>query len=122
MASSRTLPRLPLFEAITSHDPASIAVIHSESGRSFDYSTLVRDVASSKSKLAAQFAEGHKSMAGERIAFLVENGYDYVGAHIHPPEVFYFAPSSPMMRYKDRVPYGLDGRSKNLLTASFYGQ
>ena len=74
MASS--LPRLPVFEAIASHDPQSPAVIHSLSGRSFTYGGLLKDVANAKDKLCQ--AAG-RSMDGERIAFMVENGYDYVG-------------------------------------------
>lgn len=74
-----TLPRLPIFEAIKKHDAQSTAVIHSLSGRSFTYGELVNDVAAAKDKLQKN-ANG-KSTAGERISFLVENGYDYVGAH-----------------------------------------
>jgi hypothetical protein len=73
-----TLPRLPLFEALKKHDDKSIAVIHSLSGRAFTYGELVNDVAAAKDKLREN-ANG-KSTAGERISFLVENGYDYVGA------------------------------------------
>ncbi|KAF1973081.1 acetyl-CoA synthetase-like protein [Bimuria novae-zelandiae CBS 107.79] len=71
-----TLPRLPIFEAIKKHDGKSTAVIHSLSGRTFTYGELVNDVAAAKDKLQKN-ANG-KSMAGERISFLVENGYDYV--------------------------------------------
>ena len=74
-----TLPRLPIFEAIKKHDPQSTAVIHSLSGRRFTYGELVNDVAAAKDKL--QRNTGGKSAEGERISFLVENGYDYVGAH-----------------------------------------
>lgn len=72
-----TLPRLPIFEAIKQHDAKSTAVVHSISGRSFTYGELVNDVAAAKDKL--QKNTGGKSAAGERVAFLVENGYDYVG-------------------------------------------
>ncbi|KAL1611359.1 hypothetical protein SLS59_000077 [Nothophoma quercina] len=71
-----TLPRLPIFEAIKKHDPQSTAVIHSLSGRRFTYGELVNDVAAAKDKL--QRNTGGKSAEGERISFLVENGYDYV--------------------------------------------
>lgn len=74
-----TLPRLPVFEAIASHDPQSTAVIHSVSGRRFSYGELLSDVADAKQKLLA--AAGPTPIDGQRIAFLVENGYDYVGAH-----------------------------------------
>ncbi|KAI9656394.1 MAG: hypothetical protein M1831_004646 [Alyxoria varia] len=75
-STAATLPRVPLFERIANHDPNSTAVVHSESGRSFTYGNLLHDVARGKQKLAEQAAG--KSMEGERIAFLVENGYDYV--------------------------------------------
>lgn len=74
-----TLPRLPIFEAIKKHDGKSTAVVHGLSGRTFTYGELVNDVAAAKNKL--QRNAGGKSTAGERISFLVENGYDYVGAH-----------------------------------------
>ena len=77
MASS--LPRLPVFEAIASHEPQSPAVVHSTSGRRFTYGGLLKDVANAKDKLCQ--AAGGQSMDGQRVAFLVENGYDYVGAN-----------------------------------------
>jgi acyl-CoA synthetase (AMP-forming)/AMP-acid ligase II len=74
-----TLPRLPIFEAIARHDPKSTAVVHSASGRRFTYGQLLGDVAERKEKL---LQESRKSgIEGERIAFLVENSYDYIGAH-----------------------------------------
>jgi malonyl-CoA/methylmalonyl-CoA synthetase len=68
-----TLPRLPIFEAIKKHDAQSIA------GRTFTYGELVNDVAAAKDKL--QRNTNGQSAEGQRISFLVENGYDYVGAH-----------------------------------------
>lgn len=78
MASTYVLPRLPIFEAIAHHDPKRTAVVHSLSGRSFTYGELLGDVAEAKEKLRER-ANGKKT-EGERIAFLAENGYDYVGA------------------------------------------
>lgn len=75
-----TLPRLPLFDDISRHDPSSTAIVHSSSGRAFTYGQLLRDVSSSRRKLEHEIASG-KSLEGERVAFLVENSYDYVGAH-----------------------------------------
>ena len=72
-----TLPRLPLFEAVSKHDPESKAVVHSLSGRTFKYGELLGDVSRAKDRLAE--AAGRKDLNGERIAFLVENSYDYVG-------------------------------------------
>ncbi|KAF2089181.1 acetyl-CoA synthetase-like protein [Saccharata proteae CBS 121410] len=74
MASS--LPKLPVFEAIASHDPKQTAVVHSLSGRTFTYGNLLNDVALAKEQLRKD-ANG-KPLDGERIAFLVENSYDYV--------------------------------------------
>jgi malonyl-CoA/methylmalonyl-CoA synthetase len=74
-----TLPRLPIFEAIFSHDPKKTAVIHSASGRKFSYGELLSDVFHAKEKL--QIAAKGTATDGQRIAFLVENGYDYVGMH-----------------------------------------
>lgn len=71
-----TLPRLPVFQAIAGHDPQSTAVVHSLSGRHFSYGQLLRDVARAKDQLRHD-ANG-RSLDGERIAFLVENSYDYV--------------------------------------------
>ncbi|KAL0935223.1 AMP-binding enzyme [Colletotrichum truncatum] len=76
MASSTTLPRLPLFEAISRHDPESTAVIHSLSGRRFKYGELLGDVRRARDKLLN--SAGKPDLNGERIAFLVENSYDYV--------------------------------------------
>ena len=75
-----SLPRTPLFEAISSHDAQSSAVVHCLSGRSFTYGHLVKDVAAAKERIAKDAGKDVKSMAGQRIAFLVENAYDYVGA------------------------------------------
>ncbi|KAI4232550.1 MAG: hypothetical protein LQ352_008324, partial [Teloschistes flavicans] len=75
MATS-SLPKLPIFEAISSHDPESTAVIHCTSGRRFTYGRLLKDVAGAWDKLRDS-AAGH-STDGQRIAFLVENSYDYV--------------------------------------------
>lgn len=73
-----TLPRLPVFQAIAAHDPTSTVAIHSQSGRSFTYGELLSDVADAKDALLAH----NKDIKGERIAFLVENSYDYVGAQL----------------------------------------
>ncbi|CAM1504740.1 Fc.00g023310.m01.CDS01 [Cosmosporella sp. VM-42] len=71
-----TLPRLPIFEAVANHDPESTAVIHSLSGRSFKYGELLGDVRRARDRLRE--ARGRENLDGERIAFLVENSYDYV--------------------------------------------
>lgn len=72
-----TLPGLPLFDAIARHDPESTAVIHSVSGRRFQYGELLGDVCRARNRLRE--AAGRDDLNGDRIAFLVENSYDYVG-------------------------------------------
>lgn len=72
-----TLPNLAIFQAITKHDPASTAIIHSDSNQSFSYGTLLRDVVATKKQLSQTVRES--PLRGERIAFLAENSYDYVG-------------------------------------------
>jgi acyl-CoA synthetase (AMP-forming)/AMP-acid ligase II len=72
-----TLPRLPILEAVAGHDPDSTAVVHSLSGRRFTYGELLGDVSRTRDKL--RDAAGGKHLAGERVAFLIENSYDYVG-------------------------------------------
>ncbi|PHH82545.1 hypothetical protein CDD82_5648 [Ophiocordyceps australis] len=74
--SPSALPRLPLFEAIAAHDPTSTAVIHSSSGRSFSYRGLLPDVR--RARDCMRQARPVSELAGKRIAFLVENSYDYV--------------------------------------------
>lgn len=84
-----TFPDLPIFRAIASHDPKSTAIIHSKSDRSFTYGELLKDVEGAKVKLYHQLkaasADG-EPIGGQRVAFLVENGYDYVGA-VEAPRV-----------------------------------
>ena len=75
-----TLPRLPIFEAVAKHDPESTAVVHSQSGRSFKYGELLGDVRRARDRLRE--VRGREDLDGERIAFLVENSYDYVGEQI----------------------------------------
>lgn len=102
LKSISTLPRLPIFEAIARHDPASAAVVHSSSGATFTYADLVRDVSSAKDRL--QRANAGIGLSSQRIAFLVENSYDYVGQFIaslpHPqiPFLMPFSKSHPPRR------------------------
>lgn len=78
-----TFPDLPIFRAIASHDPNSTAIIHSISEKKFTYGELLKDVEGAKitlyNQLKAASAESD-SRGGQRVAFMVENGYDYVGA------------------------------------------
>lgn len=72
-----TLPRLPVFEAISKHDPNSTVVVHSASQRTFRYGELLGDVRQARDRLLQE--AGREDINGERVAFLVENSYDYVG-------------------------------------------
>ena len=72
-----TLPKLPIFEAIKSHDANKVAVVHSSSSRSFTYGNLLHDVAATRDFISS--TAKRKPLQGQRIAFLAENGYDYVG-------------------------------------------
>ncbi|KAI0425249.1 hypothetical protein F5Y09DRAFT_322240 [Xylaria sp. FL1042] len=76
MASTFALPKFPIFEAISRHDPNSTVVAHCVSGRSFKYGELLPDVCRARDQIYA--AAGTTDLRGERIAFLVENSYDYV--------------------------------------------
>lgn len=75
-----TLPNTSIFRTLQQHDPSTAAIVHSLSGRSFTYGSLLHDVAAAKDNLTA-IARG-QSLAGERVAFLAENGYDYVGGYL----------------------------------------
>ncbi|TFB02911.1 Acyl-CoA synthetase family member 3 [Trichoderma ghanense] len=78
-ASAAALPRLPVFEAVARHDAASLAVVHSLSGRRFAYGQLLGDVRRARSRLLEARGMGPgEDLDGERVAFLVENSYDYV--------------------------------------------
>ncbi|KAI0452318.1 hypothetical protein F5B21DRAFT_483669 [Xylaria acuta] len=76
MASTLALPKFPLFDAISRHDPNSTAVAHCLSARSFKYGELLPDVCRARDHIYR--AAGKTDIRGERIAFLVENSYDYV--------------------------------------------
>ena len=77
MASSLTLPKFPVFDAIAGHDPQSPAVVHCLSGRTFRYGEILPDVCRVRDRIYA--AAGKSDIRGERVAFLIENSYDYVG-------------------------------------------
>ena len=76
--SASTLPKTQLFTAITSNDPSTPAVVHSDSGETFSYGDLARDIAATKHWLQTEVA-GSQDITGQRVAFLIENSYDYVG-------------------------------------------
>jgi long-subunit acyl-CoA synthetase (AMP-forming) len=85
-ASTASRPsRLRILEAIASHDPRSTAIIHSDSKRRFTYGQLLEDVRSSAVQLQQLDNAPSSGLKGERIAFLVENSYDYVGSYRKTP-------------------------------------
>lgn len=73
-----TLPKLRIFDAIAQHDPKKVAIIHSISGRQFTYGQLLEDVATAKEELINLMPPG-QALEGQRVGFLMENSYDYVG-------------------------------------------
>ncbi|EFR04502.1 hypothetical protein MGYG_07510 [Nannizzia gypsea CBS 118893] len=75
-----SLPDLPLFRPLASHDQQSTSVVHSASGRTFTYGNLIGDVISAQDKLKSIRDRHSKplSLHGKPVAFLAENSYDYV--------------------------------------------
>ncbi|KAI1392664.1 acetyl-CoA synthetase-like protein [Hypoxylon trugodes] len=80
MASTLTLPKLPIFEAIASHNPQSTAIVHCLSRRTFKYGELLPDVSRARDRILE--AAGKSDIRGERVAFLIENSYDYVVTYL----------------------------------------
>lgn len=74
-----TLQRSAFVEAIRKHDQSSIAVVESESGESFSYDTLLKSIAGAKELLLSK--TGKDDISGERVAFMVESGFQYVGMY-----------------------------------------
>ena len=70
-----TLPNIPIFQALKDHDPKSLSVLHSLSHRTFTYGNLIGDVLRAREDLRLKAGD----IAGERVGFLAENSYDYVG-------------------------------------------
>jgi hypothetical protein len=78
---SSTVPVLPntaLFRALRSHDPSSRAIVRHKSQHRFTYGNLLHDVAN-RSEILAETANGRQHLVGQRVAFLADPGYDYVG-------------------------------------------
>ncbi|KAH0290044.1 AMP-binding enzyme [Aureobasidium namibiae CBS 147.97] len=70
------LPSSVLFEALRRHDKASTAIVDSASGEIITYASLLQDVSSLKHQLLQELDQD--DISGERVAFIVENGYNYV--------------------------------------------
>lgn len=84
-----TLPNTHIFRALQNHDPESLAVVHSVSSRSFTYGSLIADIVRTKNDLEQKAAKAQGQLAGERVAFLAENSYDYVGTVVLNPKNIY---------------------------------
>lgn len=76
---SVSLQRSAFLEAIQRHEPSSVAVVENASGASFSYQTLLQSVARAKEQFLLKTGRTDETISGERVAFLVENGFDYVG-------------------------------------------
>lgn len=76
-AACITLPRTPLFEALARQPQDKSAIIHSASGKTFSYGSLLADVAAVRGRLLG--AAGTEDLNEQRVALLIENGYEYVG-------------------------------------------
>ncbi|ATY63184.1 2-succinylbenzoate-ligase [Cordyceps militaris] len=123
--TASTLPRLPIFEAVAAHDPTSTAVVHALSGRRFTYGELLGDVARARERLRE--AVDGKPLTGERVAFLIENSYDYVVPEAHSRDVVMFlavmaaraiaVPLSPPFPAPE-LQYILDQSAASVLVAS----
>jgi len=84
-----SLQRSAFLEAIQKHDPSSVAVVENDSGASFSYSSLLQGIARAKELLLLKTGKSDSSISGERIAFMVGNGFDYVGMKTSRPEDLY---------------------------------
>lgn len=74
-----TLPNLDLFRALKGHHAATPAVIHSGSGQTYSYGSLLGDVTRTKDLILQTRLNRPGVVRGQPIAFLADNGYDYVG-------------------------------------------
>jgi malonyl-CoA/methylmalonyl-CoA synthetase len=72
-----SLPNLPIFEALLKHDSDSTAIVESKAQLSFTYGDLLQDVAIASNDLQKRMG---KSLRNERIALIIDSGYDFVGS------------------------------------------
>ena len=73
-----TLPKNAFFQALLDHDAHRIAVTQTATHREYTYGQLVKDVAHGRAWLDRKTEK--MQLKSECIAFLAENGYEYVGA------------------------------------------
>ena len=69
----------PLVAVISGHRHDACAIIHSDSDKGFTYGRLCQDIANAKVRLRQDLFQG-RTPEGQRLAFMLDNGYDYVGA------------------------------------------
>jgi hypothetical protein len=79
-----SLQRSAFLKAIQEHDPSSFAVVENESGLSFSYGSLLNSVAQAKQLLLIKTGKSEESISGERIALMVESGFEFVGVYQDP--------------------------------------
>ncbi|KAJ2980784.1 hypothetical protein NQ176_g2438 [Zarea fungicola] len=75
------LQQTAILKALRGQDPLSVAVVNNLSGASFTYGSLLRDIAQARLGFLKAI-NGSFDIAGERIAFLVENGYSFVVTYL----------------------------------------
>lgn len=103
-----TIQRSAFLEALAKHDPSSVAVIDSASGTSYSFGALLQAVVRARELLLLKAGRASHALSGERVAFMVENGIDYVGmtrhlqsaiqsqrAPHHPAQLLTLAKSNP---------------------------
>ncbi|KAJ1334948.1 malonyl-CoA/methylmalonyl-CoA synthetase [Microdochium nivale] len=73
-----TIQRSAFLEALAKHDPSSVAVIDSASGTSYSFGALLQAVVRARELLLLKTGRASHALSGERVAFMVENGIDYV--------------------------------------------
>ena len=73
-------PRSVLFEALRAHDQGSIAIVDSASWKCVTYASLLKDISSFKHQLLRDV--GRDDVSDERVAFIVENSYNYTGQRL----------------------------------------
>lgn len=82
------LQRSAFLEAIQKHEASSIAVAENDSAANFSYGSLLHSIVRAKELLLLKTGKSDESISGERIAFMVENGFDYVGTKHCAPQLF----------------------------------
>lgn len=69
-----------IFQALSAHDPLSVAVEHFRTSRRFTYADLTNDILEAQKRLLQKCsARGLSSLKGERVAFASTNDYYSVG-------------------------------------------